>query len=371
MRRVKLGSATSMRWAAFAVSALVGVLAVFCVSGCRSCARRQRRVGAEAGRVAKEGRVVEMEPKNAREAVGKISRLDPKMERAFEPHDHFELLKPPRPGEWLHEHPEPGQTFSRFVAAGYNKPDPSRHELVLQPIGSFSGEGSPDIEELERFAEAYFMLPVESRKPLDPDEVEVTSRKNPFTRNRQLLAPEILDRLKSKLPADAFAMLGITMTDLYPDPSWNFVFGMASFRERVGVFSFCRYDPDFYGEKREDGYRKLLLRRSIKVLAHETLHMFGLQHCVYYRCIANGSNHLREADRRPIHLCPVCLRKLHHAVGFDVGERYRALLRVYRHLGFEREVEWVKDRLSWIEGEAGREPMDRANGVTPHRESLR
>jgi archaemetzincin len=114
------------------------------------------------------------------------------------------------------------------------------------------------------------------------------------------------------------------------------------------VFSFCRYDPAFYGKARTEGYRKLLLRRSVKVLAHETGHMFGLKHCVHYSCIANGSNHLQEADRRPLHLCPVCLRKLHHAVGFDVEERYRKLAELYRELGFEKEAAWVTARLAWV-----------------------
>ena len=67
------------------------------------------------------------------------------------------------------------------------------------------------------------------------------------------------------------------MRDLYPNPSWNFVFGEASLDDRVGVFSFARYDPAFYGTATED--RSLLvLRRSCKVLAHATKHMFGIQH---------------------------------------------------------------------------------------------
>jgi len=96
------------------------------------------------------------------------------------------------------------------------------------------------------------------------------------------------------------------MTDLYPEPSWNFVFGQASLRERVGVYSFARYDSAFYGEARDRDYETLLLRRSCKVLAHETGHMFGLAHCIYFNCLMNGSNHLAESDRRPLHLCPVC-----------------------------------------------------------------
>jgi hypothetical protein len=32
--------------------------------------------------------------------------------------------------------------------------------------------------------------------------------------------------------------------------------------------------------------------------------------CTAYACLMNGSNHQEEKDRRPMHLCPVCLRKL-------------------------------------------------------------
>jgi hypothetical protein len=38
--------------------------------------------------------------------------------------------------------------------------------------------------------------------------------------------------------------------------------------------------------------------------------MFGIEHCVWFRCLLNGSNHFAESDARPSHLCPVDLRKL-------------------------------------------------------------
>jgi archaemetzincin len=64
------------------------------------------------------------------------------------------------------------------------------------------------------------------------------------------------------------------------------------------------------------------------VLEHETGHMVGLAHCIYFNCLMNGSNHLAESDRRPLHLCPVCLRKLQWSIGFDVVARYGAPERV-------------------------------------------
>jgi archaemetzincin len=105
------------------------------------------------------------------------------------------------------------------------------------------------------------------------------------------------------------------MEDLYPNPSWNFVFGEASLRERVGVYSFARYAPTFYGGAQEGDYQKLLLWRSAKVLTHETAHMFGLAHCVYFKCVMNGSNHLQEIDARPLHLSPSACENFIGALG--------------------------------------------------------
>jgi len=132
--------------------------------------------------------------------------------------------------------------------------------------------------------------------------------------------------------------MAITMEDLYPVPSWNFVFGQASLKGRVGVYSFIRYDPTFYGGERGKDYKKLLLWRSCKVLVHEIGHMFGIEHCIFYHCVMNGSNHLQESDARPIHLCPVDLRKHHYSIGFDIVERYKKLQQFYEVCGFQKEA---------------------------------
>jgi archaemetzincin len=158
----------------------------------------------------------------------------------------------------------------------------------------------------------------------------------------------VLNFLKAGVPRDAFSVIAITMEDLYPEPSWNFVFGQASLRARVGVYSFARYDPAFYGGSHASDYEALLLRRSCKVLAHETGHMFGLAHCTYFNCLMNGSNHLAESDRRPLHLCPVCLRKLQWSIGFNVLERYRALENVCRADGFADEADWFSRRIKTL-----------------------
>ena len=283
-------------------------------------------------------------------AIGSLEGLPPTLIRAFDPHTHFEPIHQPGPQDWLSVHPESKQTFEQYLKHGFIQPDGQRHTIYFQPIGNFPKDRSPSLKALKEFATAYFSLKVKILPALSVEEQKLTNRINPYTKKRQILTHDILKLLRNHLPQDAFCILGITMEDLYPDPNWNFVFGMASIYQRVGVFSFVRYDPCFYGEKRTKRYKEILLRRSCKVLAHETAHMFGVLHCLFFQCIMGGSNHLQEADLRPIHLCPVCLRKLHHNIGFDVVKRYNKLLHFYKRYGFIAEAEWVEKRLNYIVG---------------------
>lgn len=46
-----------------------------------------------------------------------------------------------------------------------------------------------------------------------------------------LFIGDLLAFLKKRKPKDAFCIVGITMIDLYPKDSWNFVFGQASLTE--------------------------------------------------------------------------------------------------------------------------------------------
>lgn len=262
-----------------------------------------------------------------------------------------DTMPEPKPGDWLFEMKEEGQSFEEFIGGKWPRPDSDNRTLYVQPLESFSGNSSPDVALLRQFAEAYFMLPVTVLPAIDIDTVKITSRANPYTRNKQLLTTDILDFLAWHFPRDAFCFTGITMQDLYPEPSWNFVFGQASLVRQVGVFSFARYDPSFNRRHRDlsvPARNILVLRRSCKVLAHEIGHMFGLYHCIYYRCCMNGSNNLQESDGKPIHLCPVCLKKLHYSIGFSVRERYRKLRAFYHSVGFEEEAAAIDRRLESI-----------------------
>jgi archaemetzincin len=278
-------------------------------------------------------------------AIGNTDGLTKAFRLALDPDGDFDPIPFPKPGDWLAEHPEPGQTFSQFVRSRPNRLDSLRIKLYLQPMGAFPEGRSPSLELLKTFAAAYFVMDAEVLPPLDLAGLAFRSRRNPYSGNRQILTVDILNFLRKRIARDAFCMLAITMEDLYPHPSWNFVFGQASLRHRVGVFSFARYDPAFYGERREKDYLRVLVRRSCKVLAHEMAHMFSLNHCIFFRCAMNGSNHLQESDSRPLHICPICLRKLQYSIGFDVVGRYERLLHFYQGSGFQDEAGWVQTRI--------------------------
>ncbi len=281
-------------------------------------------------------------------AIGSTNALPHSLQRALSI-DDFEPIPVPEPNDWLAEHHENGQTYDDFLQSDRNSPDEIRNLIYLQPIGQFRQGQSPSLDLLREYAAAYFVMNVDILPATVIRRLDLTIRLNPYSQNRQILTGDILHNLKRNLPANAFCVLAITMEDLYPDPRWNFVFGQASVRDRVGVFSFARYDPVFYGESRSSRYQELLLRRSTKVLVHEIAHMFSLAHCIYFKCVMNGSNHLQESDSRPLLLCPVCLRKLQSSIGFDVVARYHRLQQFYSKVGFNFEQDWVTRRLKKIE----------------------
>jgi len=160
-------------------------------------------------------------------------------------------------------------------------------------------------------------------------------------RRAQYDAAEILNRMARQVPADALAYVGVTTEDLYSG-RLDFVFGLASLRRRVAVYSLHRYGepgtPEF-------------LRRSLKIVAHETGHAFGLRHCIFYRCCMNGSNSLTESDSQPLDYCPLCHDKLRHALAFDPKQRFERLAAFYDRVGFTQEAQVVRERLAQVASE--------------------
>ncbi|KAK0516651.1 hypothetical protein JMJ35_001254 [Cladonia borealis] len=70
----------------------------------------------------------------------------------------------------------------------------------------------------------------------------------------------------------------------------------------------------------------LWLSRVCQTASHELGHCFGIDHCVYYACVMQGTASLAEDVRQPPYLCPVDLAKLLRATGAKEKERYEAIL---------------------------------------------
>ena len=261
----------------------------------------------------------------------------------------FAVKAPPRPGDWVLSHREPPQSFEQYVRDAPVRPTTERRAIVLQPLGTFSRRETALVYTLRDYLAAFFQLETRVASPLPlpargmrrVDDGPVQYRTDVV--NEQVLAP--------KLPADAVCLLGITMADLYPDPSWNYVFGMASLQQRVGVYSLARYGPMFNHQPDDPSAEALLLRRALLVVAHETAHMFSLPHCRRYECLMNGVNSLVELDRSTPWLCPECLRKLQWNVGLDVVENYRDLRTFYSERRMPDQVDWLDRRLSELHAE--------------------
>ena len=63
--------------------------------------------------------------------------------------------------------------------------------------------------------------------------------------------------------------------------------------------------------------------------------MFGLAHCSFFCCLMNESSSIPEAERQPLFLCPVCLRKMCKALKFDILARYAVMLEQLGRLSSE------------------------------------
>lgn len=266
------------------------------------------------------------------EALGDLAGVS-KGQRGFFSVRFFQVLKAPKPRDWLSEHLEKGQTFAEFAACKPTRPQ--GRTIYLRPIGRMEAQTA----QMRAYLEAFYGVQVVMSQPLDAK--KLPGRFDIFTKKRQLLAPEILRRQVPQLRPDALCELAITNWDLYPSEDANFVFGLALQGQGVGVFSFARYDPAYFGDVRPAGWEKVRLRRSCKLVAHESCHVFGMSHCVYYNCLLNGVNHLDELDSRSFFLCPVCLRKFYHRFPGDLGRRTRALEAFCRQHGLDEEASWL------------------------------
>ncbi len=241
----------------------------------------------------------------------------------------FPAKRPPEPGDWLAHFDEPGQTAEEYRFSCTNRLVGIRRRILVQPLGRIAEKRRATLESVRRFLAAFFAgadVEIAEPLPLDPDAWK--------EERGQYFAPAVLGGLGNRLRGTTLACLALCGEDLYAE-DLNFVFGLASPRLRTGVFSLGRYDGDGEGT---------FLRRTLKVGAHETGHLLGLEHCVRYECLMNGSNNLDEADRAPLFECPECREKLRWNLGFDPAARWEGLAAVLAGEGLGEEAAFARRR---------------------------
>ena len=254
------------------------------------------------------------------EDLAPVKRLEQTIPRLVPLHSK---LPKPGPRDWLAQHREPGQTFKEYLACQPVRPVGKRNVIYVQPLGDFTKTQHRIVELTARFMGLYFNTKVTIRKDLPLSVIPAKARRtHPSWGDKQILTTYVLDDvLYPRLPKDAAAYIAFTASDLWPGRGWNFVFGQASLRRRVGVWSIYRNgDPDA-----DTKSFRLCLLRTMKTATHETGHMFSMYHCIAYKCNMCGSNHRAESDRRPIALCPQCLAKVCWACRADPVQRYGKL----------------------------------------------
>ena len=294
---------------------------VLCCVGTHACAPEPAPPKPDPHR-SNPGKQVPKEPAAYRGMISRLHPLHKKLGRV-------------RPGDWLASHKEDGQSFDEYARSNPIRPRGKRRVLYVQPIGDFDAVQTRLIEKTASFLALYFGVEVRTRKTLPLSIVPESARRtHPSWGVKQILSTWVLDELAKRLPEDALSMLALTTSDLWPGRGWNFVFGQASLRQRVGVWSIARKgDP----HESPEAFRLCLLR-TLKTAAHETGHMFSIQHCIAYECNMCGSNSRRESDRRPIALCPECHAKVAWGCRLDAKERFAKLSAWAKREGFESEA---------------------------------
>jgi archaemetzincin len=264
----------------------------------------------------------------------------------------YEALKPlhqplamPAVGDWLAEHRESGQSFREYCGAKPVRPTERRRFIRIQPIGTFSPKQWEIIKLTADYMERFFGVTTNMLPKRGTGSIPDTARRQRFG-GEQLLTSYLRERvLKPSRRGDVLACVGFTSNDLWPGRGWNFVYGEASLRDRVGVWSIARNgNPDTSPEE-----FALCLRRTLKTGVHETAHILTMRHCVAYECVMNGSNHRRESDRAPLFLCPNCLAKLCWNTSQEPAARYRRLLAFYKEHKLEAEEQRCEALLAKLE----------------------
>ena len=277
-----------------------------------------------------------------------IPKPQSKPEEPLPPQPYFTTIKindvklgEPVFGEWLYSHKEKGQSFEQFMKTPHVVPSKEENIIYLKPIGKFDLVQLKQIELVRQYLQIFFQLETKVLENVSNDIIPDHARRIGDVGQEQFLAGYILNHvLKEEKPHKAIALMAITEKDLYPKPEWNYVFGLASYRDKIAVSSIHRMQ--------EEADFTLCLERLLKICSHEIGHMFGLHHCINANCVMNGTNSMPETDTHSIRLCSLCQRKLNSGFKYDNKKRLIELEKYFKENNLTEGIELMKKDLKSI-----------------------
>lgn len=260
--------------------------------------------------------------------------------------DNDVKLSKPVEGEWLFTHKEKGQSFEQFINSRHVVPTNNSNIIYIRPIGDFTTLQKKQIELVREYLEIFFQLKTKTLEKFSNDIIPSSARRIGYEDNEQFLAGYILDSvLKKEKPLDRIALMALTEIDLFPKPEWNYVFGLASYRDKIGVSSIYRLQDEVLTPTNFD----LCLSRLLKTCSHEIGHMFGLYHCIVADCVMNGTISLPETDNSTIRLCSACQRKLNSSIKYDNKKRLVELEKYFEKVKLNDATQLMKKDLEKIQ----------------------
>jgi len=321
----------------------------------------------------------------------------------------FEPIPDPRPRDWLSLNPELMQTFDAFRSAFANNrgsmgPSPERQCLHLLPLGP--GEPEPRLfSQLRGLCAAFFW-------PLRVAVLRVPADAPAPGPDGEIDADEVLAWMTAGLPTNSVLTLALTEAPLFSGGTATRkgtpTIGASDWAARVCVCSIENHVPaptfvvdeplprilpdigGIPGHEEDDSLDyagddsllyltplrpsssaspsphlfgspspppppqieedlKVVFERIAKLIIHEAVHMFGILHCCYYRCLMNGSSTLEEGDSKPPYLCGMCLKKLHLVLGFEPLERYMKLAHAWASAERDDISRWYSTRVALVQ----------------------
>lgn len=272
------------------------------------------------------------------------------------PHDHSDIqsgyaaldepVPEPTQYDWLAHNNEPGQTYEEFLRVYDKNEYKDKKRIYIQPIGKFTKEQRIIIMKTAQFIKLYYGFDVIPAADIRSADVPADARlKSRYDGTLQYIPSRLIeDLLLPSKPSDAAAVIGVTAVDLCPGQGWNFVFGLATPDDNLGVWSLYRFGRT---DNKKDFNQALL--RMIKTAVHETGHMFSITHCINARCIMNGTNHIKELDSVPLYLCSECFQKIQTVNCQDPVQRCRSIIKWLDENGFDEITPEYSKRLSLLE----------------------